>query len=143
MRDDWTYREGSDLPLGPLLTLYASVGWSAYTAEPDSLLRALANSTWVLSTWCDGDLVGLVRVVSDDVAIAWVQDVLVRPDHQRAGLGKILLARAEERFAHVRTFGLLTDDEPRQHAFYRRMGLLPLAEIAGGRLHTFLRPPRA
>ncbi|MCB9684285.1 MAG: GNAT family N-acetyltransferase [Alphaproteobacteria bacterium] len=143
MSVDWTFQEGGDLPLGPLLTLYASVGWTAYTEEPEALLRALANSTWVLSVWWDGDLIGLARVVSDEVAIAWLQDLLVRPDHQRTGLGKALIAKAQERFAHVRTFGLLTDDEPRQHTFYRSVGLLPLKEVAGGRLHTFLRPPRS
>jgi GNAT superfamily N-acetyltransferase len=125
-----------------LVALYQSVGWTAYTRDPDALERAVAASTWVAAARGDGALIGLIRVLSDDVAIALVQDLLVRPDHQRTGVGRGLLRQALARFDHVRSIALITDDEPRQHAFYRSLGLVDLREVAGGRLHAFVRAPR-
>ena len=132
-------RPGAEVPRAALVALYDSVGWTAYTRDPDSLERAVHNSTWVATAWDAGELVGLIRVLSDDVSIAWLQDVLVRPDHQRAGVGRQLARAALERFDHVRSFSLMTDDEPRQHAFYRSLGLDEIRTAFGGRLHCFVR----
>ncbi len=109
-----------------LVALYDAVGWGVYTRDPDNLERAVRQSLWV-STARDarGQLVGLVRVVGDDATIAWVQDLLVHPDHQRQGVGTVLLRAALERFAHVRQLALLTDSQEATLAFYRSLGLLP------------------
>ena len=77
-----------------LLALYGSVGWSSYTRDPAGLHRAVAGSLWRMGAWDGPELVGLVRAVGDDVSIAYVQDVLVRPDRQRRGIGARLQARA-------------------------------------------------
>jgi GNAT superfamily N-acetyltransferase len=122
-----------------LVALYEAVGWTAYTRDPDALERAVRASTWVATARVDGALIGFARALSDEVAIAWLQDVLVHPSQQRAGVGSALLRAALDRFALVRTFALLTDDRPEQHLFYRSMGLEPLREAAGGRLHGFVR----
>jgi len=122
-----------------LVELYDAVGRTAYTRDPEGLARAVRNSTWVATLWDEARLVGLVRVLSDDVSIAWLQDVLVHPDHQRTGLGRRLVEAAQQRFDHVRSFALMTDDEPRQHAFYASRGLQEIRSAHGGRLHVFLR----
>ena len=69
-----------------------------------------------------------VRAVGDDASIAYVQDVLVRPDRQRRGIGARLLAAALERFAHVRQLVLVADDEEKTASFYRSAGLTDLAD---------------
>lgn len=137
-------RETPDLPREALTALYAAVGWSAYTADPAALARAVAASTFVVTLWEGDALVGLARCLSDDVAICYVQDILVHPDYQRQGLGRRLLERCLERFAHVRMTVLLTDDSPQQLNFYAALGFqnttaLPFA------LNTFVRfaPPTA
>jgi ribosomal protein S18 acetylase RimI-like enzyme len=128
---------GDPVEPGELLELYESAGWSAYTADPDALVRAVAQSTYVVTARDDGALVGLARVLSDDVAIMYLQDVLVRPDRQREGVGRALLDDCLRRFAHVRTKVLLTDDEDRQHAFYRSLGFREIREVEP--LHAFVR----
>jgi GNAT superfamily N-acetyltransferase len=132
-------RLGEVPPAADLAALYGAVGWTAYTRDPDALHRAVAASAWVATAWDGPTLIGLCRVLSDDVAIAWLQDVLVAPSAQRRGLGRRLVVAALDRYAHVRTFALMTDDRPEQHAFYRALGLEPLTEVAGGRLHGFAR----
>ena len=129
-----------DAPIGreDLLDLYGSVGWTAYTRDPDRLVRALAGSRcWVSAH--DGDvLVGLARAVGDGETIGYVQDVLVRPDRQHAGIGRALLTRLLDRLT-VRQVVLLTEDEPHVHAFYRACGLERADEVEGGPLPAFVR----
>ena len=118
-----------------LLDLYESVGWSAYTGDPEGLVRAIEGSTYVVTARHEGALIGLARVLSDDVSILYLQDILVRPEWQRRGVGRALLLRCLERYGHVRTKALLTDDEDRQHRFYRAMGFTDVADV--DRLHAF------
>lgn len=120
-----------------LATLYTSVGWSAYTADLDSLATAVANSTHVVAARSGEDLIGLARGLSDDSSIFYLQDILVRPEWQHQGVGRALLASCLERFRHVRHKVLLTDDQPAQHRFYEAMGYRNVRET--DTLHAFVR----
>lgn len=115
-------REGTDIRRAVLETLYASVGWSSYTSDPARLVRAVQNSSYVVTAWHDDALIGLARGVSDDVSIFYLQDILVHPEHQRRGVGRALLERCLERYAHVMQKVLLTDDKPAQLEFYASLG---------------------
>jgi GNAT superfamily N-acetyltransferase len=90
-----------------VLGLYESVGWSAYTRDPDRLMRALAGSSTVIAAFSEEGLVGLARVVSDGASIAYLQDVLVRPEAQRAGIGRRLVEAALAPYTDVRQKVLL------------------------------------
>lgn len=122
-----------------LLSLYSSVGWDAYTADPEGLAAAVANSTIVVEARSAGDLIGLARGMSDDVSIFYLQDILVRPDWQHQGIGRKLLGECLDRFAHVRQKVLLTDGSPGQHRFYEAMGYTDVATISRPTLHAFVR----
>ncbi len=123
-------QSGRKLPLADLLALYDAVGWSAYTRDSENLARAIANSTYVMTAWQGEALVGLARCLSDDVAICYVQDILVTPALQGQGVGKRLLIACLERFAHVRMCALMTDDEPRQLRFYESLGFTNTQALA-------------
>ncbi|MDO5736796.1 MAG: GNAT family N-acetyltransferase [Propionibacteriaceae bacterium] len=66
--------------------------------------------------------------MGDGETIAYLQDILVHPRAQRTGLGRLLLAEAFEPFEHVRQKVLLTDDEPRQQAFYEATGFTEIRD---------------
>lgn len=134
-------RINSDLPLDDLLSLYDSVGWATYTRDPAGLQTALKNSTCVVTAWREGQLIGLARALSDDVSIAYIQDILVRPKFQRGGVGRALLARLLERFAHVRSTVLLTDDDEAQLRFYASLGFKNTRELTRVPLNAFVRMP--
>lgn len=121
-----------------LVDLYDSVGWSAYTDDPASLEQAVRNSTFTVALRDDDLLVGFARVISDDVSILYVQDVLVRPTHQRQGAGRQLLEACLDRFSHVRQRMLLTDDELHQHKLYRAVGFHDVSKLQGVALHAFV-----
>jgi GNAT superfamily N-acetyltransferase len=122
-----------------LIELYDAVGWTTYTIDPDLLVAALAGSTRVVTARYGEDLLGLARVISDGATIAYLQDVLVRPELQREGVGRQLVQAALEPFERVRQKVLLTDDEPRQRAFYESLGYTELREHGDGRLRAFVR----
>ena len=126
------------VPIKELVELYDSVGWMLYVADPDALARAVDRSTYVVTARDDGELVGLARVMSDDVSIMYLQDILVRPSHHRQGIGTVLATRCLERFEHVRQKVLLTDDEPGQAAFYSSLGYRNLDDLSPTGLNAFV-----
>nr|WP_193103856.1 GNAT family N-acetyltransferase [Brachybacterium sp. FME24] len=121
-----------------VLDLYDAVGWSTYTAEPHTLERSLAGSARVVTARREGELLGLARVIGDDATIAYLQDVLVRPDAHRAGIGRRLVEAAFAPFAEVRQHVLLTDAEPGQRAFYESLGFVEAHEH-DAELRSFVR----
>lgn len=131
---------GSDVPVEQLVELYNSVGWLAYTNDEQrpNLLKAIQNSTHVVTAW-DGDkLVGLARCLSDDVSICYLQDILIHPEYQRLGIGRKLLLNCLERFAHVRMKVLITDDEERQKRFYESLGYKNTKDLIKIPLNAFV-----
>jgi len=72
------FEHGSVPSEDDLVDLYGAVGWTSYTADPAALARAVRNSPHVVTARDGGVLVGLARVLTDDVSIVYVQDVLGR-----------------------------------------------------------------
>ena len=88
-----------------------------------------ANSLLTLAAHEEAALAGLIRVVEDGHTIVFVQDILVRPDYQRQGIGSALLRAVLERYADVRQIELVTDNTPETRVFYQSAGFQELSEI--------------
>ena len=73
-----TYRAEEILPL------YAAVGWTNYTENPDMLRRAFENSLLTLAAREGAQLLGILRCVGDGASIVFLQDLLV----YRSGSGR-------------------------------------------------------
>ena len=133
-------RTGSDISLSSLIELYTAVGWGAYTNEErrGDLTKAIANSSYVVSAWNEEMLVGLARVLSDDVSICYLQDILVHPDYQRRGIGRKLVKACLDRYDHVRSKVLMTDDDERQRLFYEKAGLRNMKDLVNTKLNAFI-----
>ncbi len=112
-----------------ILTLYASVGWTAYTDDPDALKLGFEKSLLTLGAYQDDKLLGIVRVVGDGHTIVLIQDVLILPEYQGQGIGTKLLQAVLQRFSHVRQVQLATDNTPKTIAFYRSLGFREYSEI--------------
>jgi GNAT superfamily N-acetyltransferase len=136
---DIEVRVESDVPFDDVLELYRAVGWTAYTRAPETLRVALHGSSFVACAYADERLVGLVRAVSDDATICYLQDVLVHPDARRSRAGGALMAAVAQRYAHVRQQVLLTDDEVGQRAFYESLGWAEIRDFGEGNLRAFVR----
>ncbi len=112
-----------------LVELYSSVGWSANTDDPDRLATGVGNSSIVMLS-CGPVTHTLPREQGTWVRphscrkspIFYLQDILVRPEHQRRGIGRRQLTACLERYRHVRQKVLLTDDDDAQRRFCERFG---------------------
>ena len=107
-----------------ILDLYGAVGWTNYTARPDTLRAGYAGSLAVWGAFAGDRLVGIVRVVGDGVTIVFVQDLIVAPSHQRTGIGAQLMQAVMNRFSDVYQMELLTDDGSGACALYERLGFV-------------------
>ena len=112
-----------------ILRLYRSVGWTAYTDQPEVLRKGFENSLLTLAAYEGDQLLGIIRAVGDGYTVVFVQDILVFPEHQRKGVGSALLQAILERYSHVRQIELATDNTPKTIAFYKSMGFRELSEI--------------
>ena len=105
-----------------VLALYGSVGWVAYTRQPEVLKAGFEHSLLILGAYEGDALIGLLRAVGDGNTVILLQDILVHPDHRRQGIGSALIRTALDRFKSVRQVLLITDDTPETTAFYASLG---------------------
>lgn len=73
------------------LALRRSVNWKVLSEEQAG--RALAGSLYIVCAY-DGDIpVGMGRIVGDGVVIDYIQDLIVRPDYQKEGIGRLIIEK--------------------------------------------------
>ena len=111
-----------------LLALYSSVGWTNYTNNPAMLEEAVKASLWQLAVYDEKELIAYIRIVGDGHSVLLVQDLLVRPDHQRQGIGKKLLEEALANFPNVYQRLLVTEHSEKNLVFYQSLGFVELSE---------------
>jgi ribosomal protein S18 acetylase RimI-like enzyme len=117
------YKDFNILAEDQVKQLYEDVGWTSYTKDIKSLLFGIQNSSFVLSAWDGHQLVGLIRVVSDDYTICYIQDLLVMQSHRRQGIGKCLMEKVLKKYGHVRQMILTTDSTSKEaKVFYKKLG---------------------
>ena len=116
--------------MADLVALYGSVGWTNYTSNPAMLEEAVKASLWQLVVYDEKELVAYIRLVGDGHSVLLVQDLLVRPDHQRQGIGKKLLEEALATFPTVYQRLLVTERSEKNLAFYQSLGFVELSEQA-------------
>lgn len=100
----------------------ASVGWSR--REPELISKALNNSLSVVSIWDKEVIVGFARATGDEVFNATIWDMVVRPDYQGRGIGKLVMV---ELLKDLDKFGipLITlYADPGTDGFYKKFGFM-------------------
>lgn len=128
-------REGNEGILGEKLrVLYRTVGWISEELpvwQNEKFEIALKNSAWVFTVWFGNDLVGMVRVVSDKVMVASIQDLMVMPEHRRRGLGEKLVKLCLGRLPHGSWSAQTT---PENYEFYKKCGFEMIGQSVGATL---------
>jgi GNAT superfamily N-acetyltransferase len=86
-----------------------------------------------VGAYCDGRQVGFARVVSDQIAIAYVADVFVDPDYRRMGIAAKMLdaLHAHPELRRVKRWLLATAD---MQPLYRQHGYADLDDMMMMRL---------
>lgn len=74
-----------------------TVGWGY--RDPIATQRGLENTLYGACAFCGSGIVGTVRVVGDGSTVFYIQDVIVTPEHQGQGVGRLLLQHAMDYIA--------------------------------------------
>ncbi len=114
------YRDTRFFAKEELQRLFLSVGWESGN-YPDKLVRAMQNSTHVISAWDKDKLIGLVRALDDGETIAFIHYLLVDPDYQGYHIGDELMKRVMCYFEDLLYVKVIPSD-PKTMAFYERYG---------------------
>ena len=105
-----------------IFPIYEDCGWTNYTENPGMLRASWQNSLAAFGAYDDDELVGIIRCVGDGASIVYIQDLLVKSEYQRQGVGTRLVETVLDMFRDVYQMVLLTDKEPRTVSFYNAMG---------------------
>lgn len=111
-----------DLPSEQLHNLFMSVGWSDGSETSDMTNKynvPFINSTLVISAWENNCLVGVVRVLSDQMFRSIIYDLLVLPEFQNKGIGKELIKRCIKHFPNSEWLVQTTEEIS---AYYKKNG---------------------
>lgn len=107
-----------------ILPLYKSVEWINYTNNPKMLKEAYNNSLKIYAAYINDSLVGIIRVVGDGFSVIFIQDLLVKPEYQRKGIGTALIKKVLTEYKSVYQIHLMTDNNEKSVRFYKSAGFL-------------------
>ena len=80
------------------------------------------NSHSLFSAWDDSRLVGLGNAISDGHLVVYYPHLLVHPDYQGKGVGRMIIGKMQERYGHFHMQILTADGNAID--FYKKVGFV-------------------
>ncbi|WPP52434.1 GNAT family N-acetyltransferase [Catalinimonas niigatensis] len=113
--------ERRDISQSLIIDLYRAHAWSA-ADKPDALYQGLMHSHSLITAWEDDDLVGLGNAISDGHLVVYYPHLLVHPEHQGKGIGRMIMKRMAEKYRNFHMQMLTADGKA--IAFYQKCGFV-------------------
>lgn len=92
--------------------------------QNSTVKKGLSNSLFSVCIYDDMKIIGIGRVIGDEAIYFYIQDVIVLPQYQKKGIGKIIMSEIEKYIklhAHPGSFiGLMAADGVQE--FYEHFG---------------------
>jgi GNAT superfamily N-acetyltransferase len=101
--------------------------------EPEQHQKAFQNSFAVVFVFDRDHLIGFGRAMSDDAYQAAVYDIVVLPEYQKRGIGRVIMEKILQKISHCNT--ILYANLGRE-GFYEKLGFRRMKTAMG----RFLRP---
>lgn len=111
--------ETRDVNENDVVELYKANEWSA-ASKPTELLSALKNSHSLVTAWDGEKLVGLGNSISDGHLVVYYPHLLVHPDYQGKGIGRMIMEKMFEKYGDFHMQMLTADGDAID--FYNKMG---------------------
>jgi len=102
-----------------ILELYKANHWSS-ADKPELLYKALINSDTLITAWDGNRLVGLGNAITDGYLVVYYPHLLVHPDYQGKGIGKMMMERFQKKYGKFHQQTLTADKEAVE--FYNKCG---------------------
>ena len=117
--------ETKDLDLNKVIELYRANNWSA-ASKPEKLLKALLNSHSLITAWDEEKLLGLGNSISDEYLVVYFPHLLVHPEYQGRGIGRMIMEKMLEKYQGFHMQMLTADGKTVD--FYRKFGFVRAGE---------------
>ncbi|TRX38296.1 GNAT family N-acetyltransferase [Flavobacterium restrictum] len=111
--------ETRNLNIAAILDLYKANEWSSAN-KPTQLYNGLLNSETLITAWDETKLVGLGNAISDGYLTVYYPHLLVLPDYQGKGIGKMIMDKMQEKYNHYHMQMLTADGKSID--FYKKNG---------------------
>lgn len=112
-------KETKEINIEKIIKLYKANKWSS-AEKPDLLYKALMNSDSLITAWDGNRLVGLGNAISDGYLVVYYPHLLVHPDYQGKGIGKMIVDKFQNKYGNFHQQLLTADGKAID--FYRRCG---------------------
>lgn len=120
---DLSFKEIKDLDYEKVVDIFYEVKFLRYPEKrqkyKEAIEKAFRNSQYVVSAWVDNELAGFARVITDKSLFATIWNMIVRPEHQRKGIGKMIIQKCLDKYPDLHFFLFSGEDSI---DFYKKSG---------------------
>lgn len=131
----YKYTEEKKFTKEQVQDLFLSVNWISGN-YPDSLYKALMNSSTVLTVWDNEKLIGLTRVLDDTAMLAQIHYVLVHPNYQRKGIASKMIEYIKEKYKDFLYIEVMPEDQS-NIPFYEKHGFFVMEKGASMQISNY------
>ncbi len=117
--------ETRDINIEDIIALYKANGWSA-AEKPTVLYNALLNSHTLITAWESDKLIGLGNAISDGYLVVYYPHLLVQPNYQGMGIGKMIVDKMQQKYSNFHMQMLTADGKAID--FYEKAGFVRAGE---------------
>lgn len=116
------YRDDTHISAEQAIDLYirSSLGERRPIHNKETFEAMLKNANLIITAWDGEKLIGISRTLTDIAYVAYLADLAVDQDYQRAGIGKQLIAETQSRLGPDCMIVLLA--APKANEYYRHIG---------------------
>jgi len=116
------YRDDAHISAEQAIDLYirSSLGERRPIHNKETFEAMLKNANLIITAWDGKKLVGISRALTDIAYVAYLADLAVDQDYQRAGIGKQLIAETQSRLGPDCMIVLLA--APKANEYYGHIG---------------------
>ncbi|MEL6193307.1 MAG: GNAT family N-acetyltransferase [Bacteroidota bacterium] len=114
-----------DISQEAIIAIYEANHWSS-AKKPDKLYQALLNSPTLVSAWEEDRLIGIANALTDGFLVVYYPHMLVHPDYQGKGIGKMMMEAFQEIYGDFHQQILVADGKAIN--FYEQCGFSKAGE---------------
>lgn len=114
-----------------VIDLYHLIGGDRPNLGADTIRQAFLNSSYMATvTLPDGELIGWIRALSDQVSTTWIPEMVVHPEYSQLGVDGMLLDAVAAKYGHTTVFFQAMHTEFTTRAsFYEKRGIKPMPSL--------------
>ncbi|MFB5089283.1 GNAT family N-acetyltransferase [Psychrobacillus sp. PGGUH221] len=115
-------REGTEgVPAQNVEQLFEDAGWARNTPDwqKEKFSLIFNNSTWAFTVWKENKMIAMIRVISDQIMVANILDLVVLSEYRGTGIGKKLVELCVQKLPHGDWFAHTSSNN---FKFYEKCG---------------------